>query len=185
MARIKTALEIAMEKMDSIVVDENKIRLDNTKKEGKILCGKFLSDDKMTIEEVQKKLDSYSQENKKLVFDSINNTIIQNLSLPSNEAYVTRNKRIQLLFESLNPNNSDAISLLAQIMGLEEQYFDNMCSLLDNLKEQYKDALSKTQTPPEQNEQFMKIYQANVNQMMTQYTQVLSNAKEQLASLIA
>lgn len=184
MARIKTALELAMEKMENIQVDESKIRRENTRQQARTIAGRFLEDDRVTDEELASQLAAFTPENLPLVKQTINNTILQNLTLPGSIEYKVRTRRIQSLFGQVNPEDQQAQQIVDQVIGLEGQYWDNMSGLLDNLKEQYKDALAQSDLPPEQNKDFLKLYQANVNKMNQQFNAVMTQAKGQLRELL-
>jgi hypothetical protein len=104
--------------------------------------------------------------------------------MPSAIEYKMRNKRIASLFPIVNDGNSAAIKVITQILSLEDQYWDTMSGLLDKMKEQYKDALSQSDAPAEQNKDFLNMYQANVKQINQQYGSVLTRGKTQLSAML-
>ncbi|MGX8677758.1 MAG: hypothetical protein ACQGQO_01465 [Sphaerochaetaceae bacterium] len=184
MGRIKTSLELAMERMEDIQVDENKIRQDNLRQDARSIAGKYLEDDTMQDDELEARLSKYEGSDLTFVTKTINETILQNLSMPSAIEYKMRNKRIASLFPIVNDGNSAAIKVITQILSLEDQYWDTMSGLLDKMKEQYKDAISQSDAPAEQNKDFLNMYQANVKQINQQYGSVLTRGKTQLSAML-
>ncbi|MDY4888129.1 MAG: hypothetical protein SO135_00065 [Sphaerochaetaceae bacterium] len=184
MGRIKTALEIALEKMEEIHIDEEKIQNENMKSDARSIAGTYLENDRMQEDELEKRLSKYSGASLNLVTNTINSIIIQNLVMPSGIEYKTRNNRVAELFKIINDGNTKATELVNQIMGLEDQYWEAMSGLLDKLKDQYKDALAQSDVPPEQNKDFLNMYQANVKQMNKQFGSVLEKAKSQLKTML-
>lgn len=184
MARIKTALELAMERMQDIRVDEDKIRRRNLISRARTLAGSFLSDERLQPEDLGKSLSDFPPEQLEPAKQAINETVLMNLSLPAAAEFKARNQRLVLLLSTVNPDNTQAIALAGQICSLEEQYWEDQSSLLDNLKQQYRDALERSGTAPEQNKDFLKIYQQSSQQMNAQYAAALSRAKAQLSMLL-
>lgn len=183
MARIKTALEIAMEKMGSIEVDEAKLRDDRLRTEGRTLAGKFLADDMMEVSALEKKLAGYGPEDLALVRRAANATALRNLVLPSGAEYKGRNLRLQALFEALDPGCAEAGDLLRQVFALEDQYWETMNGLLDRLKEQYQQAYDG-EAPQAQDKEFLKVYQAQSAQVAARYRQALEQARARLERLL-
>lgn len=184
MGRIKTALELAMEKMESIQVDEEKIRRQAMMDEARSIAGSYISDDHMTDDNLELRLSKFKGAALNLVSRTINEIILQNITLPSAIEFKTRNARLSGLFSVVNDGNQAAIKLLGQIMDVESQYWESMTGLLDNLKEQYKDALAQSSMAPEQNKDFMNLYQQNITQINKQFGSLLSNAKSKLSVMV-
>ena len=102
MGRIKTALEIALEKMEEIHIDEEKIQNENMKSDARSIAGTYLENDRMQEDELEKRLSKYSGASLNLVTNTINSIIIQNLVMPSGIEYKTRNNRVAELFKIIN-----------------------------------------------------------------------------------
>lgn len=183
MARIKTALEIAMEKLGNIEVDETKLRQNRLRDEARALAGKFLSDDMMDADALRRRLSEYDAPDMAEVRQAVNSTILQNLVLPSGAEHKGRNLRLQTLFEVLNQGASEASRLLAQIFSLEDRYWETMNGLLDKLKEQYQQAYDG-EAVSAQDKEFLKVYQAKAAQVAGQFRQALNQAKGRLSQLL-
>ena len=93
MARIKSAWEIALEKTQDIQIDEAKYRSDTLLKDGMALAGGYLNNTDQVLDVVASKYASYSTEDKAVVRTGMVNTIMSNISLPSDDIYQMRFQR--------------------------------------------------------------------------------------------
>ncbi len=181
MARIKSALELALEKTKDIEIDESKYRADILEKEGMALAGKYLNDAQMTDEELSGKYNSYSENDVALVKKGIVNTVFSNLSLPSDDMYEMRFERIVALVVLVADQSSQAISSIRQIGDLFAQYVKHRDDFIQRMQEQVQQAMQEN---PEafNSKQYTQLIQQNLKKLEAQYQGALDNAKEALHS---
>lgn len=181
MARIKSALELALEKTKDIEIDESKYRADILEKEGMALAGKYLNDAQMTDEELSGKYNFYKANELAIVKKGIVNTVFSNLSLPSDDMYEMRFERIVALVVLVADQSSQAISSIRQIGDLFAQYVKHRDDFIQRMQEQVQQAMQEN---PEafNSKQYTQLIQQNLKKLEAQYQGALDNAKEALRS---
>ena len=196
MAIIKSAWEIAMERADSIQADPAKIKKDLNIKEGRQIAAAFLLDIDGTIEEAQKKYDSYKEDAKTFVKEGMALTLLSNMSLPRTPTYAEIFPKLTALGAMISDNNEELSELLAQIQGFFGQYVETQDDLIERLKEQFAPHLQQKEAQlraqygpnfvlrPEQDPEFMKLLDQQLQNLDAQYTNVLDNAKDRIKEIL-
>lgn len=196
MAIIKSAWEIAMERADSIQADPAKIKKDLNIKEGRQIAAAFLLDIDGTIEEAQKKYDSYKEDAKTFVKEGMALTLLSNMSLPRTPTYAEIFPKLTALGAMISDNNEELSELLAQIQGFFGQYVETQDDLIERLKEQFAPHLQQKEAQlraqygpnfvlrPEQDPEFMKLLDQQLQNLDAQYTNVLDNAKGRIKEIL-
>lgn len=197
MARIKSALEIALERTQDIEVDTQAIARDRYMTEGKRLAGGFLSDVTRSPDEFLAAYAAYKGEQKDVVREGCIATVLANIALPQSEFYTEPAARVRVLVAALSSNNENALSLYDQIVGFYDQYLQIQKELVNRLKEQYQPALEQKQAAmrkqygpnytlkAEQDPEFLKLLEHNYKQLDAQYGQALEQARTQLKELMS
>ncbi|HAN42000.1 MAG TPA: hypothetical protein DCP98_01080 [Sphaerochaeta sp.] len=183
MARIKSAWEIALEKTKDIEIDEEKYRTDKLSKDGMALAGGYLNNTDKKIEEVATQYASYTGEDLKLVREGMVNTIMANISLPSDDIYQMRFERNCDLVNLVTSGDSQATGLMQQIGDFLKQYLDAKSAFVDRMKAQIQQAMENN---PEgvNSQQYSQIINQNLKKMDDQYGEALENTKESLRQLL-
>lgn len=175
MGRIKSAFEIAMEKMDDIEIDEERIRKAKIKKDGQILAGSFLNDLEITPESIKTKIDLYNNENKIEIIEAIKDIILSNISLPSDTLYESRLSRVKELGITISNNKEMVSSFFDQIAQFFSQYIQGKQDFIERLKQQF----GEIDTPQKQ-QQLMQLTEQNLSKMEKQFKTALEDVKNKL-----
>lgn len=197
MAIIKSAWELALEKTEGLTIDSEKIKADLTIKEGRQLAAAFLNDIDMTKEATIKRYNAYSGDKKLLVKEGMALTLLSNLTLPRNALFKETFGKVLDLGLIIADSNEQITQILGQLEGFFTQYLENQDDLIDRLKAQFephlrqKEAQLRAQYGPnftlraEQDAEFMKILDQQLAKLDEQYTQILSQAKDQIKELLS
>ena len=183
MARIKSAWEIALEKTQDIEIDETKYRTDRLTKEGMALAGGYLNNTDRKLDEVAAKYASYTAEDLALVRTGMVNTILSNVSLPSDDIYQMRFDRTCDLVNLVTGGDMQADGLMRQIGDFLKQYLDAKSAFVDRMKTQIQQAMEST---PEgvNSAQYTQIINQNLKKMDSQYSEALENTKATLKEIL-
>lgn len=190
MGKIRTALEIAMERTDDIEVNKESILINERKKDGMKFASKLMRNE-ISPKEVKKQIKDYSEKETNAVMDGINVVLLANITLSETAINEEHYLRIGDIFFGLG--KTGAKELTAELIKFIKQYQENLLTLRDNLAEQFKPIIAqkeaevtqKTGSPvklqPEQIPEFKKALQDNFTKMRAQYDEALSQAKKDLA----
>lgn len=194
MATIKSALELALERTKDIVGDKTALKARSLKEEGMRLLNSLIEDADF---DPAKKLASYAAEEGQAVKDGLFQVIMARLNLPSNDLAIQDltaiEKGLAALFDGKNPFNGFA----TELGGLFKQYLEDRSRLYEAVVQQYEPVLrqkeqqlaqqtgQRVRLSPEQDPEFQRFYKKNMDHLDEQYSQQLSQIKEQLEGLYA
>ena len=183
MARIKSAWEIALEKTQDIEIDETKYRTDTLTKEGMALAGGYLNNTDQKLDVIAAKYASYNKEDLPLVRSGMVNTILSNVSLPSDDIYQMRFERTCDLVNLVTGGDPQADELMHQIGDFFKQYLEAKTAFVERMKAQIQQAMESN---PEgvNSAQYSQIISQNLKKMESQYSDALENTKADLRALL-
>ena len=183
MARIKSAWEIALEKTQDIEIDEMKYRTDTLTKEGMALAGGYLNNTDQKLDVVAAKYASYNKEDLPLVRSGMVNTILSNVSLPSDDIYQMRFERTCDLVNLVTGGDPQADGLMHQIGDFFKQYLEAKTAFVERMKAQIQQAMESN---PEgvNSAQYSQIISQNLKKMESQYSDALENTKDSLRQIL-
>ena len=183
MARIKSALEIALEKTKDIEIDETKYRTDTLKKEGMALAGGYLNNTDQKLDVVVAKYASFGNEDLAIVRSGMVSTILSNINLPSDDLYQMRFERTRDLVNLITDSDAQADDLMGQIGDFFKQYLDAKTAFVERMKAQIQQAMENS---PEgvNTAQYSQIISQNLKKMEGQYSEALENTKAALRELL-
>lgn len=196
MARIKSALEIAMERVEDIQSDPEQIKRDQLSKDGKRLAGSFLLDTGKDIEEVKAQYGKYSDEDLSIVREALVGTLLSNIKLPQNEDYVVLLGRMRSLVLMICSKEQKVTDIFVQIDNLYNQYLSTKDQMKDRLIEQYRPQLMQKQQmieqqtgqhidiQPEQDKDFLDLLYQTYQRIDDQYNQIITQLQDALKELI-
>ena len=191
MGKIKSALEIALEKTESVKSDKASIGQFEAKQKGKKLANEFLEGAVKSLEEEIKKETGDVQQNlKKGMFD----VLISQINLPVAKDDL---KRIEDAGQGLymvigNKHFGEIAKQLAQIM---KQYLDEAVKYEDAIKRQYapklrqkEEELSRRlgrpmQLDPFQDPEFVSFFNQNMGSLKTNYQAAVDQVREEALRL--
>ncbi len=196
MAIIKSAWELALEKTEGLQIDSEKIKSELTIKEGRQIAAALLNDIDVTKEETAERYHAFSGEKKRLIKEGMALTLLSNLTLPRNSLFKDTFSKVLDLGLIIADGNEQVKEILGQLEGFFTQYLENQDDLIERLKTQFEPHLKQKEAQlraqygpnftlrPEQDAEFMKILDQQLSKLDDQYTQILTQAKEQINELL-
>ena len=193
MGKIKSALELAMEKTADMAIDREKLKQKDLRKKGQILASTILSN---TEKEGAAKLQFFSSEEIRYVKEGIGETVISNIRLP---LHINSESNLEILEKtfSLISDKEEIYSLVFdQLKQLYVKFIDDVQNLSEGLKQQYMPVLMQkqqqlmqqtgqnVQLEPEQDPEFLEILSKNRKALEEQYNNVITQAKAELQKII-
>ena len=193
MGKIKSAWEIALEKTENIVIDENRIRHSQRIDSIRRIAGAFLLSDVCDIDKAKKELEDFDKPELK---EGLKLTILNGLALPSDEITDDRYDRLKMLLDII-ANDTSIDELFEQITGLLKQYPLHKKQLMEQMKAQFepmlreKEAQMKEQYGQEvhlsleTDKEFLQVARQNIDKLESQYQKSLDSGKEQLKAFLS
>ncbi|MDR0524244.1 MAG: hypothetical protein LBG90_00040 [Spirochaetaceae bacterium] len=191
MGRIKSALELALERTDSIQSDKAVIGQFEAKQQGKRLANEFLEDPKKSLEEAIKKTPKEQQEPlKQGIFDAL----VSQITLPASK---TEEKRIEAIGKGLMAVIKDSrfAALYKQFALVIARYLEEAEQYTEKIKQQYAPKLrqkeeeiarrlgQRIKLDPFQDPEFVAFYNQHLNALKDTYQAVVDQVKEQAVLL--
>lgn len=194
MSKIRSAWEIALEKTEDIKIDEKKLQYDEDVKRARTIAGVYINGEEERGEDVAKRLGEIKES--KAMKEGVKLTLIQNLNLPSEEVLTDRFERVKQLAMIISNEDPEVDALMTQMITYIKQYPLHRRQLVDQLKEQYAPALAQKAAElqrkygqqvairAEDDPDFLKIAENQLERLSGQYTDILEKAKAQLSDLL-
>jgi hypothetical protein len=191
MGRIKSALEIALERTESVRGGKDSISQFETRQKGKKLANEFLEDSGISLETEIKKTPKEEQDSlRQGMFD----VLLSQIALPLTEE---DKKRIETAGRGLLAviGGSRFSALLKQFSQVLGQYLDETAQYQEAIKRQYapklrqkEEELSRrlgrpVQLDPFQDPEFAAFYNQTMNQFKTNYQAVVDQVREEAVRL--
>jgi hypothetical protein len=187
MGRIKSALEIALERTESVKSDKATINQFESKQQGKRLANVFLEESNISLEAEIKKTPKDQQASlKQGLFD----VFVSQITLP-----VSRDdlKRIEAVGKGLQAliGNFEFAALYKQLVQALSRYLDEVAQYEEAIKAQYapklrqkEEELSRrlgrqVQIDPFQDPEFISFYNQNMNALKGNYEAALEQVSQQ------
>lgn len=190
MGKIKSAIELAMERTADLKADKKSVNKNRIVREGKVSVSSFLEDPKKS--DFMDKLKSYKDEELGWFKDGAMDTILANLTLPRVESDLETLFPLNAALAIVSGNKEETDSMFEQLKQLFSQYLSNLDQLEASMKQQYEPQLRQKEQQlmqqtgqeihlsPEQDPEFLKLLSEQINRMDQQYNDVLKQAKEQI-----
>jgi len=187
MGKIKSALEIALERTESVKSDKGSIGLFEAKQKGKKLANEFLEGRVKSLEEEIKKESKDAQANlKQGIFD----VLITQINLPVVKEDL---KRIEAAGRGLQSviGNKRFGEIVKQFIQVMSQYLEEMDKYEEAIKRQYapklrqkEEELSRrlgrpVQLDPFQDPEFVNFYNQNINSLKENYQAAVDQVREE------
>ena len=198
MSKIKSALELALERTANVKIDKKAVRKEEYTRKGKSAAGQYLNDPKSVS--LKDEIDSLKGDDQAWVKGGIVDTLLANLTLPRNEDDLSRLPLIVDGLKSLGKSRSSESKnldyLMSQYADLFKQYLENLGRLEEQLRAQWEPRLRqkeeqlKKQTgqtvklTPEQDPEFGKVLSEELSRIDAQYAEVLSQGKEEIRKMV-
>jgi hypothetical protein len=191
MSRIKSALELALERTEEVKGDKNSVEQYEAKQRGKKLANKFLEGEAAGLDgEIKKTKDSVREAFKQGLYD----VFFARISLPVDEKDV---KRLETLGKGLQTVVRDARfpALWKQFQALAARYVDESAQYDEAVRRQYAPKLRQKEAElsrrlgqevridPFQDPEFVAFYNKNMEGLKANYEAVLTDVREQVSGL--
>ena len=186
MGRIKSALEIALEKTESVKGDMTRVNQYETRQKGKLLANEFLNEGKKSLEDEIKK---YSKDEQASFKQGIFDVLITQLSVPNTEDDLVRvenaAKGIQVVVNDHRFNGK--VKQLSQIL---RQYMNDAAQYEEAVKRQFAPKLRQKEEEisrrlgrevkldPFQDPEFITFYNKNMNILKENYQTGIDQLKQ-------
>ena len=189
MARIKSALEIALERTESIKSDKSSISQYEAKQKGKSLANSFLEGKTEDLgAEIKKSPEELKENLKQGLFD----VFVSQISLPQNK---DDNERLKLIGNGLSILIGDKQfdTLFGQLVEVLSRFLDDIAQFDEEIHRQYAPKLrqkeeelsrrlgQQVQLDPFQDPEFANYYQQNLSAMKGNYQSAVDQVREQAA----
>ncbi|MCL2232284.1 MAG: hypothetical protein FWB99_05370 [Treponema sp.] len=191
MGKIKSALEIALERTESVKSDKDSIGLFEAKQKGKKLANEFLEGTLTSLDEEIKKESGGTRENlKQGIFD----VLVSRITLPAVKDDL---KRLELAGQGLavligNKRFAEIVNQFNQIMN---QYLTEAAQYEDAIKRQYAPKLRQKEEElsrrvgrqikidPFQDPEFVGFYNQHINALKENYQAAADQLREEAAQM--
>jgi hypothetical protein len=186
MARIKSALEIALERTNSVEIDKNSINLYELKQQGKKLANQFLENPENSLDAEIKK---YPQEEQASVKQGIFDMLISQIALPSAKETLSRIEAAGSGLEEIIGNPEFTV-LCGQLMEALNQYFQEAEHFEKLITQQYAPKLRQKEEElsrrmgrqvtldPFQDPEFAAFYKQNMAVLKDRYQSAIDQVRE-------
>ena len=193
MSKIKSALELALERTEGIKADPEAVKREEMKKEGKITAGKLLNGEETDI---KTRLKALSKTDRKWFTEGAVESIMSNLVLPYDETDLVKLDTLSGILQEFDVDKKMINGLFQQMKMLFGQYLNTLEQLRENLTAQYephlraKEQKMRQQTgqdyhlTAEQDPDFLKLMHERVSSLQEQYRQVITRAREELKKIL-
>ncbi|MDC7234181.1 MAG: hypothetical protein PQJ58_13180 [Spirochaetales bacterium] len=190
MGKIKSALELALERTADLKADKTAVNRKTINREGKVSVSSFMEDPEKS--DFIDKMKSYKDEELEWFKDGAMETILANLTLPRIEADLNKLVPLNAALSVVSGNRDETDSMFDQLKQLFSQYLSNLDQLEEQMKQQYEPQLRQKEMQlrqqtgqevhltPEQDPDFLKALSDQISRMDQQYNEVLKQAKEQI-----
>lgn len=193
MGKIKSALELAMEKTADMKIDKEKLKQKELNKKGQILASSILNGNE---KDGVSKLKSYSSEDKKYIIEGFVETLLSNIRLP---LYINSDNKLEILektFAMISDKKEIYNLVFTQLQQLFGKFIEDIQNLSEGLKQQYMPVLMQKQQQmmqqtgqniqlePEQDPEFMELLSRHRKELEAQYNTVIAQAKSELTKII-
>jgi len=191
MGRIKSALEIALERTESIKTDKASVGQFEARQDGKRMANAFLAEPSMGLEAELKKHPKDRQESiKQGIFD----VLLPEIALPNDNEDLPRIEAAGKGLATLIKDGRFA-TLLKQLAQLLAQYLDESAQLEQAVRQQYAPKLrqkaeelsrrlgQEVRLDPFQDPEFVMFYNQNINALKANYQAPVDQVKEEATRL--
>ena len=198
MSKIKSSLELALERTADVAVDRDAVRRDESTKKGRALAGRFLREPKSfslsgELAGMEKKESEWARE-------GLIESLLANICLPR---YKTDLETLPVIGEALGElikrRGSEVKTLnhlITQYRELFSRYLDDLEGLEERIRAQWEPRLRQKEQQlraqtgqnlrltPEQDPEYAKVLGDQLGVLESQYTEVITQGKGEIRKLL-
>ena len=191
MGKIKSALEIALEKTESVSGDKDIIGQYRAKQKGKKLANEFLAGNVKSLEEeIKKASDDHPESIKQGIFD----ILISQINLPASQEEL---KRVETAGQGLNAviSGKRFTEISKQMIKILNKYLEEAAQYEEAIKRQYGPKLRQKEEEisrrlgrqvkldPFQDPEFQAFYNQNMNALKANYETAVDEIRKEAKRL--
>lgn len=189
MARIKSALEIALENTRDIEANKETLEASRYTTEGKKLVSRYLGDPEVNLAQ---ELRSYQAQPLAWVREGILQSLLQNLVLPVDELALKSSRRVRDGFAAIVADAKKLGRLMSQLEGFLNEYLEERRRVQAAVEQQYAPRLrqkeqelskqigSPVRIDPMQDPEFVQMLRQHLVMLEDRYNRVLEEVKGEL-----
>ena len=194
MALIKSAVEIALERTESVKVDKEALEADRARKEGKMLASKFLSEPEASLKDGLAGKDARVA---RWMREGVIEALLGNLVLPQDALAARRVKRIAEGFASIGKNDRRLQQTFAQLEGFFKEYVEERERLREMVNKQYEPVRKQKEAElaqrtgqhvridPQSDPDYVNALRRALGTIEDRYGGVLTKVKGEIGALVA
>ena len=191
MGKIRSSLEIALERTESVKSDKGSIGQFESKQKGKKLANEFLNG---TLQSLEKEIKAVSGEEQKSLKQGIFDVLVSQVALPGSKDDLNRienaGKGLMVLI-----NNKNFANIVAQFTQVIAQYLEEAAQFEKAIKQQYAPKLRQKEEElsnrlgrpvrlePFQDPEFAALFNQNMNALKGNYQAVVDQVREEAGRL--
>jgi hypothetical protein len=190
MGRIKSAIEIAMEKTESVKGDKGSIEQFEAKQRGKKLANGFLSEGLALADEIKKE----SAETRESLQSGVFDVLFSQISLPATKedekrletvgkglSVIIKDGRFQALYKQMTQTLSQFLQEAAQYeQAIRKQYAPKLRQKEEELSRRFG---REVRIDPYQDPEFVAFYNQHIGALKGNYDMVLAGIKEEIRKI--
>lgn len=193
MARIKSALELALEKTESVKSDRESIALFEYKQEGKRIAGAFL--ETLSEKDLESDIKKLPKDKVQSVRKGILDVLLSQINLPAVPEDIAKLESIGKGLQIVLANKTFS-NMFNQLMQAFQQYLGELEQYDQAIRRQYapklrqkEEELSRrmgrpVQLDPFQDPEFVAFYNQHITSLKDQYQNLVDQVRDQAASLL-
>ncbi|HUX51963.1 MAG TPA: DUF6657 family protein [Spirochaetia bacterium] len=191
MARIKSALELALERTEGVQGDRSKLDEFEEKQRGRKVYARLSEDPQL---DVRKALEEASEKNLAWVKEGFFDAVVSNLNLPNDAPDLERLPMLQKGLEAIIKDRKIA-QIFEQIAQFFQQFLDNRTQMVEAVQKQFEGKLRKKEeelsrqmgrrvrVDPAADPEFSQFLRQNLGKLQEQYGQVVDKVREEITAL--
>ncbi len=193
MARIKSALEIALERTDSVKSDKNSLNQYEIKQQGKKLANQFLENPETSLEA---EIEKHPKEARESIKQGIFDILVSQIALPAGKEELGR---IETVGKGLGQiiKKPEFTALYGQLLGALNQYFQEAEHFEKVITQQYAPKLRQKEEEvsrrlgrqitldPFQDPEFVTFYNQNMTALKDRYQAAIDQVRDAAAQFFS
>lgn len=193
MSKIKSALEIALERTENITIDKDRLKYNDDFESIRKFVSLYINENEDdSLPSLIKKLSEFK--NSKALYQAAVSTLVQNINIQTGDIDSARLDKIKSLLDHLANGDNQIVELSGQIVAFIKRYPEHKTQLIEQMKSQFEPALREKeeklrqtygesfQLSFEQDKEFLNLANKNLDQLSEQYNMAIENAKDQIRS---
>lgn len=194
MALIKSAVEIALERTESVKIDKEALEADRARKEGKMLASRFLGEPEVSLKDG---LAGKEARVTRWMREGVIEALLANLVLPQDAFAVKKVKRISEGFAAIGKTDRRLQQTFSQLDGFFREYVEERERLREMVNKQYEPVRKQKEAElaqrmgqhvridPQTDPDYVNALRRAMGTIEDRYGGVLAKVKGEIEALVA